>query len=636
MLDAIADGVADHFAATVARIAAGQIGFTELISCAAEPRPAARRSEPAELYKAWISYNPEHPFLYAMYFNYAVALTDIGDFTGAAIALRETIRLRPEFCPPYINLGALQERLGHPERAVGEWMALVNLFPTLTGEAIAHKIMALKQIGRIFETGGNDTGAEDVLKRSLDIDPDQPDVIQHLIALRQRQCKWPVIEALPRAGARQLLADISPLSAACFADDPLFQLATAQRYNRRSVRLPTRSELIPPRPPVRRSDKLRIGYVSSDLRAHAVGFGMTEVIELHDRREFEVFAYYCGIQYEDSTQTRIKQATDRWTNLHGLDDRQAAQAIAADGVDILVDLNGYTKDARTGVFALRPAPINVNWFGFPGTMGSPYHHYIIADPYVIPETHELFYSEKVVRLPCYQPNDRRRSIAPSHPSRQEVGLPEDAMVFCCLNGMQKLNRAVLERWMRILREVPDGVLWLLTAGNDTDQRIRQLAGEYGVAAERIVFAARLGNADHLARYALADLLLDTMPYGSHTSASDALWMGVPVLTLSGRSFASRVCGSLIRAAGLEDLTMSGGRSNWAVIAGNWRNSRRACCPAGKIPCSSMRRCSCNASRGFIIRCGTISPVVGSPNRTCGIWRSIRRSASKWIGKPPKT
>jgi hypothetical protein len=190
-------------------------------------------------------------------------------------------------------------------------------------------------------------------------------------------------------------------------------------------------------------------------------------------------------------------------------------------------------------------------------MGSPYHHYIIADEFVVPQDHEIYYSEKVVRLPCYQPNDRHRVVAAERPARREVGLPETGTVYCCLNGMQKVTRLTFEGWMLILRHVSDSVLWLLDSRDETNARVKQLAAEHGVAPERVIFAARAGNPQHLARYPLADLFLDTLPYGSHTSASDALWMGVPVLTLPGRSFAARVCGSLVRAAGLPELVCAG-------------------------------------------------------------------------------
>ena len=280
---------------------------------------------------------------------------------------------------------------------------------------------------------------------------------------------------------------------------------------------------------------------------------MTDVFEMHDRDAFTIHAYYCGIARDDATKQRIKAAADHWTDLNPLDDAAAARAIAADGIDILVDLNGYTKSARTKVFALRPAPVAVNWFGFPGTMGSPYHDYLIADPVVIPESHERFYSEAVVRLPCYQPNDRRRIVADRRPSRRDENLPENAVVFCCLNGMQKLTDAVFRRWMTILDGVPGSVLWLLSGTPETNDRLRSAAEGHGVAPDRLVFADKRPNPEHLARYPLADLFLDTFPYGAHTTAADALWMAVPILTVPGRSFASRVCASVLGAAGLIDL-----------------------------------------------------------------------------------
>jgi predicted O-linked N-acetylglucosamine transferase (SPINDLY family) len=197
----------------------------------------------------------------------------------------------------------------------------------------------------------------------------------------------------------------------------------------------------------------------------------------------------------------------------------------------------------------------VNWFGFPGTMGTPYHHYIIADSHIIPTDHEIYYSEKVMRLPCYQPVDRKRVVAKC-PSRAEVGLPADAVVYCCLNGMPKITPHTFQRWMSILGRVPNSVLWLLKESDDAHENLSKLAAAQGIAPERIVFADKLANPEHLARYPLADLFLDTLPYGAHTTAADALWMNVPVLTLLGRGFATRVCASFVRTAGLDELVCS--------------------------------------------------------------------------------
>jgi predicted O-linked N-acetylglucosamine transferase (SPINDLY family) len=298
---------------------------------------------------------------------------------------------------------------------------------------------------------------------------------------------------------------------------------------------------------------LRVGYLSSDMREHAVGYLAAELFELHDRARVEVFAYYCGQEREDSMKARYRAAAHHWTDISALNDRDAAAIMVRDGIDILVDVNGYTKDGRPKLFAYRPAPCIVNWLGFPGTMGSPHHHYIIADDFIIPEGDEKFYSEKVMRIPCYQPNDRRREVSDVTLSRAEAGLPEKGFVFCAFNGPHKITPGVFAIWMDILRAVPASVLWVLCAEESTQDRLRHHALAEGIDPQRLVFAGRMPNALHLARYRLADLFLDTAPYGAHTTASDALWMGVPVLTCPGLSFAARVCGSLVRAAGVPEL-----------------------------------------------------------------------------------
>lgn len=529
---------------------ARQLSVVDLFKATASLDALNQKQRAVDLYKTWIAYNPVSEVLYAVYFNYGVALGGVSDSAGAINAFREAIRLKPDFQQPYINLGRALEDAGQKGLAVEQWLALVNRLPALTGEAVCHKTSALQQIGRVLESVNSDAAAEDALKQSLDLDPHQVEAAQHWISLRQRQCKWPVIEEWPRMSRKRLLSSISQLSLECLSDDPMFQLARAYDYAKRAIGMP--KPLARPQT-VRRHDRLRVGYISSDLRDHAVGFAMTDVVETHDRDRVEVFAYYCGIKRTDGTQQRIMKAVDHWVDITGMDDDQAATKIAADGVDILVDLNGYTKDARTQVFARRPTPIAVNWFGFPGTMGTPYHHYLIADATIVPEQHEKFFSEKVLRLPCYQPNDRKRPVAARRPSRAEMGLPENAFVFCSLNGMQKITPRAFHRWMMILGAVPDSVLWLLSGTDEANARLRQAAAGHGIAPERIIFAQKLANPEHLARYPLADLFLDNLPYGAHTTAADSLWMSVPVLTLRGRSFAARVCAGLLEAVRLADM-----------------------------------------------------------------------------------
>ncbi len=568
------------------------------------------------LYKTWIAGNDNHPALHAAYFNYAISLSNSGDRPGAINALRECIRLKQDFAPAYINLGRILEDNGDPSAAVMQWFTMANQLKAVDGENVKHKLLALQQIGRVLEGHERDGAAEDALKQALDINVHQPEVIQHWIALRQRQCKWPVVEGSDYSPAKTLMAGISPLSLANLLDDPVFQIARACKYSREMIRAP---EIAPRRWPTPAATahrgKLRIGYVSSDLREHAVGFAMTDVFELHDKRSFEIHAYYCGIGRTDSTQGRIRSAADSWTDINPLSDEQAAEKIAKDKIDILVDLNGYTRDARTRVFSLRPAPVIVNWFGFPGTMGTSYHNYIVADEHIIPEDHEIFFSEKVLRLPCYQPNDRRRPVAEC-PSRADENLPANALVFCCLNGMQKLTREVFLGWIEILAGVKDSVLWLLGGSGDTVARLRQLAEENGVSGGRLIFAQKKPNPLHLARYQLADLFLDTFPYGAHTTAADSLWMGVPVLTRRGLGFASRVCSSVVSAAGLGELVCDDQRAYVAKAIELGRNPKALDKLKKKL----------KTGRGTCLLFDTPRLVEGLEALYRGMWEDYRRGA----------
>lgn len=525
------------------------------------------------IYKNWIACNPNHPLLHVAYYNYSFSLAKSGDLFGAIAVARECQRLKPDFTSLYMNLGRLLEEVGQHGHAIVEWRNLINLLPQIQGSLVREKIAALEQSARVLEMHNIDNPAEETMRFSLDISIHQPSIVQHYIALRQRQCKWPSVQGWEGVSRERLISDISPLSLATISNDPLFQLARAALYYRQLVGPRLGSPIIEAPTPIvnRKSGPLRIGYVSSDFREHAVGFAMTDVLEAHNKNNVEVFAYYCGIENNDGIKQRCRSAVNHWIDINAFDDVAAAKQIRVDEIDILVDLNGFTKGARTKIFALRPAPIIVNWFGFPGTMGSPDHHYIIADPHIIPQENELYYSEKIVRLSCYQPNDRKRVVA-STTNRAQEGLPEGAFVYCCLNGPQKFTPSVFAVWMRILNATPNSVLWLFGGEEDTNDRLRAMARELGVAPERLIIAEKKPNPIHVARYALADLFLDTFPYGSHTTASDALWMGLPVLTLAGRTFASRVCVSLLHAAGLGDLACSS-IEQYAVMAVALANNR---------------------------------------------------------------
>jgi predicted O-linked N-acetylglucosamine transferase (SPINDLY family) len=544
----------DQLAPAMRRVTEAGAGVLQLINLVEGLKASVPPEDVRALYTNWIEHHPDDPLLFAALFNYAVVLTDAGELTRARECLERVLSLSPDFTPALINLGRIHERLGVTGLAVRFWTSVVDKLAAVTGTAIAHKVTALNQAARVLEAANQDAAAETMLFQSLDLDPTQREAAQHYLSLRQRQCKWPVVASWERVDRRALMRGLSPLSAAAHTDDPLLHLAMAAYYNQRDVGTPMAGVITLHRA-AQLGGRLRIGYLSSDLREHAVGHLMAEVFGLHDRSKVEVFAYYCGpaAAADDALNARFKAGADHWIPISHLDDATAARRIEADGIQILVDVNGYTQEGRTKLVALRPAPVIVNWLGYPGTMGSPYHHYIIADDWIIPKAAEIYYSEKVLRLPCYQPNDRQRVVSPVVPTRAEAGLPDQAMVYCCFNATHKITRFTFERWLAILRQVPNSVLWLLSAQDTTCQRLRDHAAEHGIAPERLVFARKLANPHHLARYRLADLCLDTVPYGAHTTSSDALWMGVPVLTLSGRSFSSRVCGSLVRAAGLPEL-----------------------------------------------------------------------------------
>jgi predicted O-linked N-acetylglucosamine transferase (SPINDLY family) len=542
------------FLDALAKITAGPYGLRELVEAAMTLTAGGQTHLSRQLYRLWIRLNPTDPQLHVAQFNCAVLESDAGDLAGAADLLKAAIGAAPDFLPAYINLGGVLERGGAAEHGIETWKSMLGRVAAVTGGAIEMKVTALKQIGRVFSDHHKPAMAELALRECLEVIPDQRDVIEQYVALRMGQCEWPVMTPSERVDRKTLMRGISPLSAAAYADDPILHLGTSVRFVEQAVPDPLAN------PHDRRNAdidltgrRLRVGYVSSDLRDHAIGYLMAELFELHDRGQVEVFAYYCGKPDEGALNARIKGAVEHWIDIREMSDETAAARIGADGIDILVDVNGHTRDGRSNLFALRPAPILVNWLGYPGTMGTPYHHYVIADDWIIPPDSEHYYTEKVVRLPCYQPNDRKRGVAPTRPSRAECGLPEDAVVFCSFNGVQKLTRFNYDRWLEILRAVPNSVLWLLDPGAETAERLGDYAEQHGVDRSRLVIAPKLANPFHLARYPLADLFLDSFPYGAHTTASDALWMGVPLLTMSGRSFASRVCGSLVRSAGLPEL-----------------------------------------------------------------------------------
>jgi predicted O-linked N-acetylglucosamine transferase (SPINDLY family) len=306
-----------------------------------------------------------------------------------------------------------------------------------------------------------------------------------------------------------------------------------------------------------RHDKIRVAYLSADFRAHATAFLMAGIFERHDRSRFETIAISFGADDKSPMRARLMAAFDRFIDVRDKNDVEVAYLLRELEVDVLVDLKGFTAEGRPGILALRPAPVQASYLGFPGTMGAPYVDYMLADRFVVPDEHLPHYTEKPVYLPdTYQCNDRARRAAERAPSRAECGLPEGGFVFCCFNNNHKIMPEIFDVWMRLLDNLKGSVLWLLQDNISVPRNLRGEAEARGVDASRLIFAARTDPSSHLARQRLADLFLDTLPYNAHTTASDALWVGLPLITCLGTTFAGRVAASLLNAIGLPELVTS--------------------------------------------------------------------------------
>lgn len=530
----------------------------------------------AALYEAWLDGNPAAAHWTVACFNWGTTLAAAGDEAGAERAYRRVLARQPSFAPALLNLGHLHERRGETEAALACWADAAGAVPP---PAIEHRLHALNNRARLFEQLKRLPEAEAEMRTSLEAKPAQPDVIQHYVHVRQKQCAWPAEQPVGDVTAYQLLNGTSLLAMMGLSDDPALQMLAAQRFVAEKVPRPPAVPLWQqvPRPadetapPARR---IRVGYLSGDLHMHAVGLLTAELFELHDRTRFEVSAFDWTPPSAQPQRQRLVRAFDRHVPLLGVDDTTAARRIAEAGIDVLVDLQGLTHGARPGILVQRPAPVQVSYLGLPGTSALPGVDWMLADGYVVPPELERYCSERPIRLPhCYQVSDRQREVAPaSTQTRERYGLPSadsGAFVFCSFNNNHKFTPQMFAAWMRIVAAVPGSVLWLLADNDTARNHMLAAAAAHGVAPERLVFAPRVSPAEYLARFTLADLVLDTFPFNAGTTASDALWMGTPILTLSGRTFISRMAGSLLTAVGLPDLitTSLAGYERLAITLG---------------------------------------------------------------------
>lgn len=518
--------------------------------------------------------------------NLAVALTAADRLPAAEAMARQAIALAPNGPLAHNTLALVlsqQMRLteavesfkaalacGHPdagtvlEKLGLTFISLSRPKPAIDSfrEALALKPKAVDTMLRLAELqiiSGQPLDAMQRCRTAMQVAPADPAAIAGYIFACLHASEWAEYERLvPKA--EKLLSnpsqEILPFTVLSFCDDPAIHLRCSRRHSACFVKPKAAAARRVPDAADRSRDKLRIAYLTSDFKVHATMILAAGLFEHHDRSRFETYAIAWDPD-ESPMRRRLEAAFHEFIDVTAVREDAIAKLIRERRIDIAIDFHGYTGKPRPAIFVDRPAPIQVSYLGYPGTMGAEWIDYLIADRFVAPPEAARFYSEKLVYLPgSYQANDNRRDPPGPRPQRMEVGLPEQGFVFACFNANNKITPGMFAIWMRLLAQTPDSVLWLIDHGEAVRANLRREAEAAGVAGQRLVFAPRLSIAEHVNRLQCADLFLDTLPYNAHTTASDALWAGVPVVTCPGRSFQARVAGSLLHAVGLPEMITS--------------------------------------------------------------------------------
>ena len=502
-----------------------------------------RSEEALASYEAAITLKAEYAEAYT---NRGNVLHELKRFDEALSSFDKAIALKPDYAEAYSNRGNVLHELKRSEDALANYDRAIALKPDYA-EAYSNRGTLLQELKRYDE-------ALVSYDQAIVLNPDLAYLLGTCCSAKMTVCDWSNIKHY----VGQLVEKIERHEKA-ITPFPLLALVDAVSLQKEAAliyveeKCPS-SHLLPEISKHARHDKIRIGYFSADFRSHAVARLTAELYETHDRSRFEITAFSFGPNTNDEMRKRIEAAFDHFLDVQNLSEIEIAKLSRNMAIDIAVDLGGFTALCRNDIFALRSAPIQVNYLGYPGTMGTDYHDYIITDPIIIPEGSQQYYTEKMVYLPnSYQVNDTKCQIADKVFSREELGLPKDGFVFCCFNNSYKITPDSFDGWMRILMQVEGSVLWLLEDNPMVVCNLRKEAVQRGVNAERLIFAMRMPLPLHLSRHRSADLFLDTLPYNAHTTASDALWAGLPLLTCTGESFASRVATSLLNAIHLPEL-----------------------------------------------------------------------------------
>jgi len=528
----------------------GTLELVDLMNAAERLNASGSKDKAAELYRLWLEHTTS-PLAYVAFFNLGVLLSAGREYVQAESMYRKALELNPDLIQARLNLGNCLEQQKREDEALAQWRDALNTDVITKSANKSLYLHALNNLGRLLESKKQYQTALDMLEKSFAIDPTQRDVLIHLVHLTQKVCKWPIYSPPKGTTKLDMIKYTSPLAMLAVSDDPALQLSAAKHFVEYKYPVTTTEALAPKEG--YEHEKIRIGYLSSDFCMHAVSLLTVELLELHDRKQFEVYGFCWSREDGTAFQKRVVSAMDHYIRIEEMDDREAADLIRSYEIDIMIDLQGLTSGARPLILSCRPAVVQMTYLGFPGATALPWIDYVIADKYLIPNELVPYHTEKPLYMPnCFQSSDSKREVGPM-PARVDNYLPENGFIFCVFNNNYKFTQELFAVWMRILKRVPGSVLWLLEDNEWARENICRSAKRLGIKLDRLIFASRVAPANYLARYQLADLFLDTFPFNGGTTANDALFMGLPMLTLSGRTFASRMAGSLLTNLGLPEL-----------------------------------------------------------------------------------
>ncbi len=502
-----------------------------------------------QLYETWIEHSTD-PNKFVALFNYGSLLQGSGDLKKSEAAYRGCIKINASLSQAFVNLGLVLERQGHHEEAIEQWSLVVaqGLMKSSADKAI--QVMALNHIGRLYEKLKKYDLAEQALAQSLGLNPKQPGVIQHWVHIRQKSCQWPVYKPMPTLTTNDMLMSTSPLAMLSLHDDPVIQLLSAHAFVGRTYGFAEENLC---KDANYRHTKIRVAYLSGDLCTHAVGLLMADFLEAHDKHHFEIYAYDFSPEDGTAYRARLKNTFTHFKSVGHLTDRQTAELIRDDEIDVLIDMHGLSSGARPGICALHPAPLQGTYLGFIGTTAMPWLDFVIADRQVLPEELIPFFTEKPLYLEgSFLPFNKCNDALPNL-SRASLNLPKDAFLMAAFGNVYKLNEELLDAWVAILRQSERAVLWLMDDNHFTTEQLKIKLTCYGIPEARVVFSPRTNYADYLSRLKLADVFLDSYPYNCGSTTRDVLNCGVPIITLRGKTMVSRMGASMLTSLGMEEL-----------------------------------------------------------------------------------